>query len=416
MASISVDSVCVKSHRIEVLFEVSDDLRKYFSPMESVFWLEYSEDISKVTPSIAVIPFVCNVLPIVWLTDAKLIIPEIDQTFFNSIIEFKQGYIDMYPMLEFKGKVEATKVVMNTYCCNGGKAAFFSGGVDSFSTLIAHRRDFPILITLRGADIKLDDVEGWNNVYNHTLKTVRQFHLPSPVFITSNFRSFINSSVLSRMVKSSGDDWWHGFQHGIGIISQAAPVAYLKQFEIIYIASSQTSKRRTTIASYPSIDNYVRFGSTSIWHDQFELTRTRKLQLIVSYCKGSDQSVDLRVCWVSRGGGNCCHCEKCYRTMFGLMAEGEYPDNYGMDYNNDDLIRSHKLVRNYMLPTNGANNYNKYLWSSIVSRFRETGAFKNDQRINWIYKFNPYAKPHKLTAIERGFKKLKRVVKKFVKG
>lgn len=50
----------------------------------------YREDISNVPHSIAVIPFVCNILPIVWLIDAELTIDEIDRNFFDSIESFKK--------------------------------------------------------------------------------------------------------------------------------------------------------------------------------------------------------------------------------------------------------------------------------------------------------------------------------------
>ena len=43
----------------------------------------------------------------------------------------------------------------------------------------------------------------------------------------------------------------------------------------------------------------------------------------------------------SQEGDNCCMCEKCYRTMAGLWAEGENPENYGFSraYKALDLMR-----------------------------------------------------------------------------
>ena len=46
-------------------------------------------------------------------------------------------------------------------------AAFFSGGVDSFDTLITHIDEAPILMTLWGADIPFEDQVGWNLVDNY---------------------------------------------------------------------------------------------------------------------------------------------------------------------------------------------------------------------------------------------------------
>ena len=54
---------------ITIEFAVGDELEQYFKT--NIFQIEYSVDILDVPYGLAVIPFVCNVLPIVWLTDAK---------------------------------------------------------------------------------------------------------------------------------------------------------------------------------------------------------------------------------------------------------------------------------------------------------------------------------------------------------
>lgn len=92
----------------------------------------------------------------------------------------------------------------------------------------------------------------------------------------TNFRSFINERKLNCLVKNSGDGWWHGFQHGIGLLGHGAPIAYLKGLKCIYIASSYTPKDNVTCASHPSIDNCVEFCNCHIIHDQYEYSRQEK--------------------------------------------------------------------------------------------------------------------------------------------
>ena len=48
-------------------FCVSENLNRFFSGKE--FVIEYPDDIECVPDGILAIPFVCNVLPIIWLTD-----------------------------------------------------------------------------------------------------------------------------------------------------------------------------------------------------------------------------------------------------------------------------------------------------------------------------------------------------------
>ncbi len=407
MEKITVSNIQIDSHKIRIFYEVSKGLEEYFDNQQRAFWLEYSDDVSAVPKSVAIIPFVCNVLPIIWLTNSCLNVPELDKTFYESIDEFKRGYIEMYPMLSFNGQLKVNRIVENTYKADGGNAAFFSGGADAFTTLICHLEEKPILITLRGSDIKLDDLEGWNNVYNHVQSTVKQFDLPSPISITSNFRTFIREWMLSRLVQNSKDGWWHGFQCGIGLIAQAAPLAYIRHFKLVYIASSYTLQDKIPSASYPTIDNYVRFCNTQVVHDQYEHHRQEKIQILIKYYKKTGKRLNLRVCWISRGGMNCCHCEKCIRTMFALMAEGESPYDYGFNYSEDDLLNSKKIVISHLYETNDGVRHD---WIHIKERFIETGAYKDDKRINWVYELDPYAKRPKPSIFKRFKDKLHRIL------
>ena len=55
------------------------------------FFVEYSCNISNIPFGIAVIPFLCNILPIVWVYDADVYLEVCDKTFLESIPEFKKG-------------------------------------------------------------------------------------------------------------------------------------------------------------------------------------------------------------------------------------------------------------------------------------------------------------------------------------
>lgn len=110
-------------------------------------------------------------------------------------------------------------------------------------------------------------------------------------------------------------------------------VAFKKNIELIYIASSYTKQDvGITCASDPTIDNTLRFANTRIVHDQYNLSRQEKVENIVQYAVKSQQYPFLRVCWEEKGGKNCCHCEKCYRTIFGILAAGGDPNQFGFTY------------------------------------------------------------------------------------
>lgn len=308
--------------------------------LDDIFFIDYSCDISSVPDGVAIIPFLANILPMAWVFDAEIIVPVCDEDFYNSIPEFKKGYIDMYPMIKFGGKIIVNELQKNVPDNPSGVAAFFSGGVDAFNTLTRHAEEKPTLLTIWGADIGFEDTIGWKNVKDHLLKTTEQFGVDY-VIIKSCFRRYLNVDFLSEKVKNSGDGWWHGFQHGLGIISHAAPIAYTLGKKKVYIASSFTAAERgkVTCASDPTIDNHIRFCSATVEHDGYEFNRQMKIHNIVEYNKKNNIKIPLRVCWISKGGTNCCNCEKCWRTILGIFAEGEDPRNFGFKYSNNQLMK-----------------------------------------------------------------------------
>lgn len=332
---IKVDNVVVEPqsglYSIKISFEVTGGSNWFVS---HEFISRYSCDLEGVPYGIAIIPFVCNVLPIVWLTDGVLVCEELDCDFYQSINDFKRGYQEIYPGLSFGGKIECRPVRYKGERGRGHSLVFFSGGVDAFATLFAHIRECPFLFTVCGADIPLDNKTGWSAVEKQIKDTCDKLSLSS-IQCYSNFRVFINENSLCKMVQTMGarEDWWHGFQHGIGLIGHSAPVAYKYGVTNNYIASTYTIRERpfATCASDPRIDSFVRFCDSTVVHDQFEYNRQEKLSHIVEFCRQQNIKVYLRVCWLDADGRNCCRCEKCYRTAAGLMAEGVNPADFGFE-------------------------------------------------------------------------------------
>lgn len=378
---IIVKKVEITRNSISVEFKPTGKLKRLFNPTHR-FTAEYSSLVGDVSPAVAVIPFVCNVLPIVWVTDATLELPELDRAFFDCIPEVKRGYEEMFPSMKFGGKIKVGRVVDATPAATGPACeagAFFSGGADAFTTLITHHNEHPMLISLWGADIKLNDVDGWENVRKHTEESARQFGVDA-VFVKTNFRTFIDEGRLDRLVADSGDGWWHGFQHGMGIIGHGAPIAATHSLQKLYIASSHTAETRRgiTCASDPTIDNRLRMASCRVVHDGFELSRQQKIARIANFANRNGLIPNLHVCWISGGGNNCCKCEKCLRTIFAFFAEGVDPRPFGFDYTSTDLENSEAIVQARRTRTNSP------LWRDIQNRFRSNPAAIIDDSTRWI--------------------------------
>ena len=317
-----VTDVIVNGSRISYRYAVEGEWQNCFC-LDEEFFIEYSEDISDVPESIAVIPLLCNVLPISWVCDAEIIVCDIDRDFYESIAEFKQGYIDMYPTIRFRGNILAKKTTLNRIPVTGKSAAFFSCGVDAYSTLLSHLDERPDLILVWGSDVFFNDVSGWEKSKAHVLSISKKFDLGN-VFIKSSFRQVLEESALNLRIRQIKDNWWYSLQHGIGIISHAAPYAWKHDVNTVYIASTfwDNGQKKTLCASDPTIDNHVRFCGTKVVHDGYSFTRQQKVRKLAEYSKRTGISIRPHVCWQTAGGENCSKCEKCLRTIFGLLAEG----------------------------------------------------------------------------------------------
>ena len=309
-------------------FSTSSELRKFFS--DTKFVIEYPIGVSAVPDAVAAIPFVCNVLPIVWLTNSKLCLPELDQDFYECIPQVRAGYEKIFPESAFLGEVIPEKIVACETPAKGGTAALFSGGLDATQTLISHINENPHLISIWGSDIRYDNQKGWDVVHQGIAETAQRFALPD-VVIRSNFREFDKENVCDREFAGQlKDGWWHGVKHSMGLLGHVAPYVYLMKLKTVYIASSNCpADGLVRCASSPWTDNYVRFAGCQVVHDGYEYSRQDKAHNVVEFCKETGNILKLHACWESQKGSNCECCEKCYRTMTAIIAEGGDPVEFG---------------------------------------------------------------------------------------
>ena len=344
MKKIELLNIEKQGRSIRYVFVYSDELSKYFTGEE--FLLEYPENIESVPNGVLAVPFVSNTLQISWLTDCELIIPELDQDFYESIPAFQKGFEKMFPETTFAGKLIIKNIVKNTPSGSGYTAAFFSGGLDATTTLIRHFDECPHLISIWGSDVDFNNVNGWGIVEKGLRETSEQYELPLAV-IRSNFRRFDDSVVLTKDFQDTlKTSWWYGLKHGLGLIGHAAPYVWLHGISTVYIASSHCPENgKIRCSSDPSTDSKIAFCNCAVSHDAFELNRQKKTRVLADYHRNNpEMKIHLHVCYKSEDGVNCSNCEKCYRTMVGLWIEGADPYEYGFQYDQKVLKRMYECL------------------------------------------------------------------------
>ncbi len=378
MDKLSIDTIKIKDNRLEIIFKISGRWKQYIS--DTNFYCEYNKSIKNLPESLAVVPLLGNILPIAWVYHLKIKIKRMDEDFYNNLSEVMDGYINMYPSITFYDCLEVGELEKNGDGHSYKTACFFSGGVDAYYTFLRHRKENPVLVTVWGSDVALDDYKGWKKV-NNAVKEAGLTYGAENCIIKSNFREIVNANALTAGLQHPGWSWWHEFQHGIGLITLMAPLSYADKIGRLYIASSYTADvKNLTCASDPSIDNHVRFNGCEVIHDGFDTNRQGKVRYIVEFAKQNKTSVDLRVCWVSRGGKNCCICEKCCRTMMAIYLEDGLLADFGFHGENTTLI---KIARN-MKYKNSALSRD---WDVLHDRFLEKYTLSTvPKEWKWFYR------------------------------
>lgn len=190
---------------------------------------------------------------------------------------------------------------------------FFSGGLDSFYTLLKNdESDTPAsdkishLIFIRGFDVGL----GNDDLYERALTGVENVakELDKKVVQVST-----NLMELSRQMA----DW--NMYHGPAMISVALGLGGL--FRKVYVPASYPRRDLFPWGSHPLTDPHWSTESLDVVHDGCEAGRIEKIMWQVG--KSQVALDNLRVCTQQRPGRyNCGVCEKCIRTMLNLEIAG----------------------------------------------------------------------------------------------
>jgi lipid II:glycine glycyltransferase (peptidoglycan interpeptide bridge formation enzyme) len=186
-----------------------------------------------------------------------------------------------------------------------GVACFFSGGVDSFYTLLKHRDKVTHLIFVHGFDITLANRSLRTRASRAAHEVARELG-KDLIEVETNLRSFSDSLV----------NWDH--YHGSALASIGLLFQHL--FREVLIPSSATYAELYPLGSHPLLDPLWSTDLMRFDHDGCEATRVDKSAFIAD----SETAMRwLRVCWANPSSAyNCGRCEKCRWTMMNLHAAG----------------------------------------------------------------------------------------------
>ncbi len=370
MNAIFVEQVKAVNKKLTVDFSCSGQVKKLVG--QTQFFAEYNVRVENVPEAVLVIPFLSTICPIAWACQADVYVNTVDEVFLQSLERIRIALQKFYPRMRFEGKIHVAKVFKPENANRTKSMMLLTLGVDSLATYVRHESETPVLVSVHGADIDVNDLKGWDahakNLIAFSKATGCEFR---PV--KSNFRALPDEIMLKMIYrnaiigKGTWRKWYSHIMHGLALTGLSAPIAYLENVGTLYIASSDTEETRGPYGSAPEIDNNVSWTGTKTIHDGYELNRVGKTALVADYVRRRHLNLHIQVCSDTKGK-NCSRCEKCGRTIMALELAGIDPNNHGFEIKPGTFSNIKKYLMNgYWLWT----KRDKDCWIGIQCRGQE---------------------------------------------
>jgi hypothetical protein len=323
----------IEGTTVECSVTPSGGVRRFFTgePLR----VEYDVDVADVPPEIAVIPALAHVCPVAWTRDADVHVPTVDESFRDSLARVHEVLRGMYPEFIGGGELRPAEVVDATEERSADEfddvGLLFSGGVDSVASYVRHREAEPVPVSVQGWVVGVDQDDRWEGLRRHVAAFAGE-QGPDVRCVRSNMLSFLDTPMLQAHYQRYVDGaWYSSVGHGLGLLGLCAPLSHELGLGTVHIAASHTAAFEEPWGSHPAIDDEVGWAHTRGNHDGYGLSRQEKVELIAEYARREGRTFPLRTCIHSETGGNCNECEKCYRTMCGLVLAGLDPNEFGYE-------------------------------------------------------------------------------------
>jgi hypothetical protein len=197
--------------------------------------------------------------------------------------------------------------------CEGRNASFFTGGVDSFFTVLRHdagdgtprSERIDELIFVHGFDVPLANERAAAHVVGSLEAAATMLGKPLTVVRTN-----LRESCFARTD-------WSRHSHGAGLAGVAHALG--ARYATVLLGSTASYADLKYWGSHALVDPMFQSSRLQLLHDGPAFIRVQKTEYIVS---SPVARAHLRVCWQSDDGTNCGRCNKCHRTMLALESLG----------------------------------------------------------------------------------------------
>ena len=249
----------------------------------------------------------------VHLREPLVISKPVDRELYVSVHELMRVWSCWYPKLK-PVPIEAEIRDQPHAPARTATAAFFSGGVDAWFTLLTHNGDSNLpdrfriddLLCVWGLDISLENAAGFRALRDALVRAT----------------SGLGAELLDVATNLYDTKWWKDADWGhVAHGSALASIGHALggRYARVLIPSTHRYDDPIPWGSHPLTDPLLSSSLTKIIHDGGGFSRVEKTEALT---KSEAAMNSLQVCWDTRSYRNCEACNKCYRTMTTLFLLG----------------------------------------------------------------------------------------------
>ncbi len=357
---------------------------------EESFFATYDEavPVAELPFAISTIPFITNVITIVWISGNRYTIAEMDRDLYHALKKIRKRVLPrIYPHTAFKGRLKPRLLVDNTSAefnkmdPTKKAALLFSGGVDSTSSAfeLQEKGIKLLLIMMRGQGAQtLTQSDLWRQQSENCSQFAARYG-HDITFLTSNYHRFLNRPKLAQLSQEI-NDWRVDAVEDVGMFGMTAPILYSLGIQRLHMASSRDWSYPHISIGNPLTDRFMSFASgIGLECGQFGLTRADKIAYIIKCVQEGLETPLIHVCY--RGVFPSCtllECRKCLPTALMLYTLGADPRDYGYKVTGEELM---DLMRSYLEKTQPYIT----LWQIMRLRDKLDNNALINEEIEWLY-------------------------------
>ena len=393
--SITLNKIELDGQKIIYNFSIPSEIREHINPDyinsqdNGTLFIELPKDIDakEIPEEVLTIPFIGTMIGVAMLYRTPIKVCCVDEGYFETIKKLDAVFRKMYPKGNLSLVLEASNVSMFESNRGGRTSVFFTGGVDATSALIEIVNKEPLLINVAGGDIALSDQIAHERLEDYFSDLKKQIKGLDYCFVKSNCREFFREYTFDKVCKKFIDrelwwGYWASIAHIVVMTASFAPIVYAKGITQHYIGSSHSLNDVAFDGNNEEVINAIGYAGCKFISADADLDRNDKVKKIVKYSNTSGVHFKLQVCWHKENGLNCCHCEKCYRTIMNVLSAHGDPNNFGLIYDTDKMWEVKKFLETTPIKVS--------YWETTQNVFQKEHNYWDKTELEWFvnFKFN----------------------------